>query len=58
MLELDTNVALLAEVDVLTNQLVGATIVPSNVRQVQALRYNFCGQGHANGNWVPKGITK
>lgn len=46
MLELDTNVALLAQVDVLTNQL------------VQALRYDFYGQGHANGNWVPKRLTK
>lgn len=41
VLELDTNKTLLAQLEVLTKRLVGATIMPTNVNQVQAPLCNF-----------------
>lgn len=44
--------------EVLTKQLVEATIVPANVSQDQAMRSDFYGQGHTNGNFIPEGVLE
>lgn len=54
MLELDSNTTLLAQLEIISKQLVATTIIPTNVSLVKTLRCDFCGEGHAIGNFVPK----
>ena len=58
VLELDTHTTLLSQLEVLTKQLDGATIIPENVIQVQAFLCMFYGQDHANAYYVPDGFSK
>ncbi|XP_050915571.1 uncharacterized protein LOC127130642 [Lathyrus oleraceus] len=57
VLDLDANIAMLAQLEVIAKQLAKATIIPANVSQVQILQCNFCGQGHAYGNCVTEGLV-
>lgn len=56
-LELDLNTSVLAQLEVISKQLATTAIVLENVSQVQPLRCNFHGEGYANGNCVPEGVS-
>jgi hypothetical protein len=62
MLELDTQTAILAQSQLLNNQMAAmlkhfttALAPPMQAKAVQDVKCNFCGQGHANGECFPAG---
>lgn len=57
-IEFITNNILVAQLEVLTKQLDGATIFPTNDSQVQMLCCDFYGEHHANGNCVSEGYVE
>lgn len=48
----------LAQLEVISTQLIATFIVQANISQVQRMRCDFCGQGHANGNYVLEGYIE
>lgn len=58
MIELDTQTALLTQLELLIKQLTVTNMAQVNSSQVQVLRCDFYGEGHKNCNCVPERQAK
>lgn len=54
ILTVDANTTLLAQMEALSKHLVASQLEKANVSQIQTLKCDFCGEGHANGNCTPE----
>lgn len=48
-LAIDTHTTLLAQIELMNKKLYESSLSQANMSQIQALKYDFCGEGHANG---------
>lgn len=58
MLVVDTHTSLLAQIELLNKKLAKSSLGKANMSQVQALRYDFYGEGHANGRFSLEGSSE
>lgn len=58
MLVVGAHTAFLAQIELLNKNLAESSLGKVNMSQVQTLRYDFYGEGHANGRWSFEGSSK
>lgn len=58
MLAVDTHVALLVQIELLTKKIVESSLSKANVSQVQARRCDLYGGGHENERWSLEGSSE